>query len=174
MGRIIWLLKRPRVQILQKTLESSKLTLSCMLTTLLFGETLANRRYDSLHFEDGCFTNTTSSSSTEETGQDEARQQAVSRSSIIASQITLNELKKLENAEALHDPEQEISMNSTGADPRPGVRSAVNQHSRIMGGELMPLPPVLETKQLRRNSVLLDMVLSGASMEGSTSSYVIS
>jgi hypothetical protein len=47
-GRIIWLLKRPRVQILQKTLESSKLTLSCMLTTLLFGETLANRRHGSL------------------------------------------------------------------------------------------------------------------------------
>jgi hypothetical protein len=48
LGRMIWLLKRSKVQLLQKTLESSKLTLSCMLTTLVFGETLASRRHGSL------------------------------------------------------------------------------------------------------------------------------
>jgi hypothetical protein len=44
LGRLKWTLKRSRVQILQKTLEASKLTLSCMLTTLLFAENVSSRR----------------------------------------------------------------------------------------------------------------------------------
>jgi hypothetical protein len=44
LGRLKWTLKRSKVQILQKTLEASKLTLSCMLTTLLFAENVSSRR----------------------------------------------------------------------------------------------------------------------------------
>lgn len=44
LGRLKWTLKRSKVQILQKTLEASKLTLSCMLMTLLFAENVSSRR----------------------------------------------------------------------------------------------------------------------------------
>jgi hypothetical protein len=44
LGRLKRTLKRPKVQILQKRLETSKLTLSCILTTLLFVERVSSRR----------------------------------------------------------------------------------------------------------------------------------
>jgi hypothetical protein len=44
LGRLIWPVKRVKVEMLRKTLESSKLTLSCMLMTLLFAENIASRR----------------------------------------------------------------------------------------------------------------------------------
>ena len=43
MARLAWTLKRSKVQLLRKTLESAKLTLSCMLMTLLFAENIASR-----------------------------------------------------------------------------------------------------------------------------------
>lgn len=43
-GRLKPILKRPKVQILQKRLEISKLILSCVLTTLLFAERVSFRR----------------------------------------------------------------------------------------------------------------------------------
>lgn len=46
LGRLIWPVKRVRVEMLRKSLESSKLTLSCMLMTLLFAENIASRRYN--------------------------------------------------------------------------------------------------------------------------------
>jgi hypothetical protein len=50
-GRLKWTLKRSKVQILQKTLEASKLTLSCMLMTLFFAENVASRRYSACLFQ---------------------------------------------------------------------------------------------------------------------------
>jgi hypothetical protein len=45
LGRLKWTLKRSKIQMLQKTLEASKLTLSCMLMTLLFAENVSSRRW---------------------------------------------------------------------------------------------------------------------------------
>jgi hypothetical protein len=45
LGRLKWTLKRSKVQMLQKTLEASKLTLSCLLMTLLFAENVSSRRW---------------------------------------------------------------------------------------------------------------------------------
>lgn len=44
LARVAWTLKKSKVQLLRKTLESSKFTLSCMLMALLFAENLASRR----------------------------------------------------------------------------------------------------------------------------------
>jgi hypothetical protein len=44
LSRLAWVLKRSKVQLLRKTLESSKLTLLCMLMTLLFAENIASRK----------------------------------------------------------------------------------------------------------------------------------
>jgi len=44
-SRLIWTLKRPRVQILQKTSEKSKATLALLLTTLLVASSVPSPRY---------------------------------------------------------------------------------------------------------------------------------
>jgi hypothetical protein len=44
-GRVRWCWKRSKIKLLRKEIESAKLMLSCMLATLIWGETLASRRH---------------------------------------------------------------------------------------------------------------------------------
>ncbi|KAE9375816.1 hypothetical protein N431DRAFT_315168, partial [Stipitochalara longipes BDJ] len=90
--RVKWTFKRSRVQVLRTTLESCKLTLHMMLSTLDFAQKIATRR-----------------TSTLQTQAEDEHEETMTRSLVIAHQCTVDALHKLE--------EEEVQQQAIEGDP---------------------------------------------------------
>ncbi|KIM94409.1 hypothetical protein OIDMADRAFT_60736 [Oidiodendron maius Zn] len=98
-ARVKWTFKRSKVQVLRATLESCKIMLHIMLTTLEFAQKIATRRV-----------------STVETQAEDEHEQAMTHSLIIAHQCSVDTLMKLEDEEYQQLPTEsgEPSLSTTG------------------------------------------------------------
>lgn len=151
-ARMKWLFKRSQVQQYRATLESCKITLHLMLTTLEFAERVSARRQVSNHMvEPSGHANHRDRLSTAETDLEDEQEELMTQSLAIAQKCAVDRLEKLEEEEL--EVEEPDDPEATAID--------VHERTRLIEstppGRQLSNPP---TTRPQRNSVWLNELLS--------------
>ncbi|MCJ1356838.1 MAG: hypothetical protein MMC33_006834 [Icmadophila ericetorum] len=148
-ARIKWtVMERSKVMKYQVTLESCKLTLHLMISTLEFAQKVSKR-----------------TNSTLETQNEDAEEQAMTQSLLVAHRCSLRRLEALEESDEASLPTSEdplLTQGQAGATLYPNVQSRpkTNRRSRMIDGTI-DLPKFNKTENAKRTSVWLQELVSG-------------
>ena len=152
-SRVRWLFKRAQVQQYRATLESCKITLHLMLTTLEFAERVSGRRQVPHNpLEPGAYVNYDSRMSTAETELEDEQEELMTHSLATAQKCAVDRLEKLEDEELEREDSDDPEVSPL----------EVQERSRLIEsnpGAGMPLPSFPLTGG-KRASVWLNELLS--------------
>jgi hypothetical protein len=168
-AKVKWVFKRSKVVMLRTTLESCKITLHIMLTTLDFAQKISTRRKESLFADIDFLANTWLRLSTIETEREDEQDQTVAQSLIIAHQHTIDTLERLEE----EDEEQQAEIRrlsprislSTPSHPERASPMQAHRFSRSYDSRAIQELMDYASQQNKRASVVMnDLVLGDMSL----------